>query len=72
MKNEQKARSSIRNRFDASLRGNLSNTIRFPGCVILAFDQNPAGMDEGNEWVTIHNPSNESVGDRKPDFRNCG
>ena len=28
---------------------------------IYAFDQNPAGSDEGNEWVTIHNPSNESV-----------
>jgi micrococcal nuclease len=29
--------------------------------VIYAFDQNPAGSDEGNEWVTFHNPSNESV-----------
>jgi micrococcal nuclease len=29
--------------------------------VIYAFDQNPAGSDDGNEWVTIHNPSNESV-----------
>ena len=28
---------------------------------IIAFDQNPAGSDEGNEWVTFHNPSNESV-----------
>ena len=28
---------------------------------ICAFDQNPAGSDEGNEWVTFHNPSNESV-----------
>ena len=28
---------------------------------IYAFDQNPAGRDEGNEWVTFHNPSNESV-----------
>ena len=28
---------------------------------IYASDQNPAGSDEGNEWVTIHNPSNESV-----------
>ena len=29
--------------------------------IIYAFDQNPAGSDEGNEWVTFHNPSNESV-----------
>ena len=29
--------------------------------IIYAFDQNPAGSDEGNEWVTIHNPSNKSV-----------
>jgi len=29
--------------------------------IIYAFDQNPAGSDEGNEWVTLHNPSNESV-----------
>ena len=28
---------------------------------IYAFDQNPAGSDEGNEWVTLRNPSNESV-----------
>ena len=28
---------------------------------IYAFDQNPAGKDEGNEWVTLYNPSNESV-----------
>ena len=28
---------------------------------IYAFDQNPAGNDKGNEWVTLHNPSNESV-----------
>ena len=28
---------------------------------IYAFDQKPAGSDEGNEWVTFHNPSNESV-----------
>ena len=31
------------------------------GVIIYAFDQNPAGSDEGNEWVTFHNPSNESV-----------
>ena len=29
--------------------------------IIYAFDQNPAGSDEGNEWVTFHNQSNESV-----------
>jgi hypothetical protein len=29
--------------------------------IIYAFDQNPAGSDEGNEWVTFHNPSNERV-----------
>ena len=28
---------------------------------IYAFDQKPAGIDEGNECVTFHNPSNESV-----------
>ena len=28
--------------------------------IIYAFDQNPAGSDKGNEWVTLHNPSNES------------
>jgi micrococcal nuclease len=31
------------------------------GVIIYAFDQNPAGSDEGNEWVTIHNPTNKSV-----------
>jgi hypothetical protein len=29
--------------------------------IIYAFDQNPAGSDNGNEWVTFHNPSNKSV-----------
>jgi hypothetical protein len=29
--------------------------------IIYAFDQNPVGSDEGNEWVTFHNPSNKSV-----------
>ena len=29
--------------------------------IIYAFDQNPAGSDDGNEWVTFHNPSNESM-----------
>jgi hypothetical protein len=29
--------------------------------IIYAFDQNPAGSDAGNEWVTFHNPSNKSV-----------
>jgi hypothetical protein len=32
-----------------------------PHVIIYAFDQNPAGMDESNECVTFHNPSNESV-----------
>ena len=31
------------------------------GVIIYAFDQNPAGLDEGNKWVTIHNPTNKSV-----------
>jgi micrococcal nuclease len=31
------------------------------GVIIYAFDQNPAGLDEGNEWVTIHNPTNKSA-----------
>jgi hypothetical protein len=31
------------------------------GIIIYAFDQNPAGLDEGNEWVTIHHPTNKSV-----------
>ena len=39
-----------------------SNTISATSDVIIdAFDQNPAGSDDGNEWVTFHNPSNESV-----------
>jgi micrococcal nuclease len=29
--------------------------------ILYAFDQNPAGSDDGNEWVTLHNPSNKSV-----------
>jgi hypothetical protein len=29
--------------------------------IIYAFDQNPAGSDDSNEWFTLHNPSNESV-----------
>jgi len=29
--------------------------------IIYAFDQKPAGSDDGNDWVTFHNPSNESV-----------
>ena len=32
-----------------------------PDREIYAFDQNPAGRDEGNEWVTLYNPSNQSV-----------
>jgi hypothetical protein len=29
--------------------------------ILYAFDQNPAGLDDGNEWVTFHNRSNESM-----------
>jgi hypothetical protein len=29
--------------------------------IIYAFDQKPAESDGSNEWVTFHNPSNESV-----------
>ena len=29
--------------------------------IIYAFDQNPAGSDDDNEWVTFHIPSNENV-----------
>ena len=29
--------------------------------ILYTFDQNPAGRDEGNEWVTFHNRSNESM-----------
>ena len=44
------------------LTGIASTTISATSDVKLyAFDQNPAGIDEGNEWVTFHNPSNESV-----------
>ena len=39
----------------------LATTSASPCVVIYAFDQNPAGRDEGNEWVTLYNPSNESV-----------
>ena len=39
----------------------LATSSASPDVIIYAFDQNPAGSDEGNEWVTIHNPSNESV-----------
>jgi hypothetical protein len=40
----------------------LATTLTASSDVILyAFDQNPAGSDNGNEWVTLHNPSNESV-----------
>ena len=32
-----------------------------PDVILYTFDQNPAGLDDGNEWVTFHNPSNESM-----------
>ncbi len=39
-----------------------STTISASSDVIInSFDQNPAGSDEDNEWVTFHNPPNESV-----------
>ena len=38
-----------------------NNLSASPDIEIYAFDQNPAGSDKGNEWVTLHNPSNESV-----------
>jgi hypothetical protein len=39
-----------------------SNTLSASSDVIIyAFDQNPAGSDDGNEWVTFHNPTNKSV-----------
>ena len=39
-----------------------STTLSAPSNVIIyAFDQNPAGSDKGNEWVTFYNPSNESA-----------
>ena len=39
----------------------LATSSASPDVVIYAFDQNPAGRDEGNEWVTLYNPTNESV-----------
>ena len=39
----------------------LATSSASPGVVIYAFDQNPAGRNEGNEWVTLYNPTNESV-----------
>ena len=39
----------------------LATSSASPCVVIYAFDQNPAGSDEGNEWITLYNPSNESV-----------
>ena len=39
----------------------LATSSATPHVIIYAFDQNPAGSDEGNQWVTFHNPSNENV-----------
>ena len=39
----------------------LATSSASPDVIIYAFDQNPAGSDKRNEWVTLHNPSNESV-----------
>jgi len=38
-----------------------SNSSTSSDVEIYAFDQNPAGSDKGNEWVTLYNPSNESA-----------
>lgn len=38
----------------------LATSSASPNVKIYAFDQNPAGSDKGNEWVTLCNPSNES------------
>ena len=38
-----------------------SNLFTSSGVEIYGFDQNPAGRDNGNEWVTLYNPSNKSV-----------
>ena len=39
----------------------LATTSASSDVILYAFDQNPAGRDEGNEWVTLYNPSNESI-----------
>jgi len=39
----------------------LATTFASSDVEIYAFDQNPAGRDKGNEWVTLYNPSNDSV-----------
>jgi hypothetical protein len=38
-----------------------NNISAYSDVEIYAFDQNPAGSDKGNEWVTLYNPSNESA-----------
>nr|QNO54550.1 hypothetical protein KENJCFKB_00010 [Methanosarcinales archaeon ANME-1 ERB7] len=39
----------------------IATSSAFSDVIIYTFDQNPAGIDESNECVTFHNPSNESV-----------
>ena len=39
----------------------LATSFASPDVIIHAFDSKPAGSDGRNEWVTIHNPSNESM-----------
>ena len=39
----------------------LATSSASPDIQIYAFDQNPAGRDEGNEWITLYNPSNGSA-----------
>ena len=41
--------------------GIASIDIQTSEVIIYAVNQNPAGLDEGNEWATIHNPTNKSV-----------
>ncbi|MBE9593087.1 MAG: lamin tail domain-containing protein [Proteobacteria bacterium] len=39
----------------------IATTSASSDVIIYAFDQKPAGSDEGNEWVTFHNPATEGV-----------
>jgi micrococcal nuclease len=38
----------------------LSEDVNKPNVIICAFDQNPAGSD-GNEWVALYNPTNDTI-----------
>jgi endonuclease YncB( thermonuclease family) len=39
----------------------LSEDVNKPNVIICAFDQNPAGVDRGNEWVLLYNPTNDTI-----------